>query len=69
MSSGLNGNLQWPAAWIPGELLNVRRFSDGNFRITRLDEEFSNEKQNGLVLPRDACQQFVSNWYASAQLR
>lgn len=64
MSSGSRGTPQWPRSWTPGELLNVRKFSDGNYRITRLDEEFSMEKQNGLILSHDDCQKFVSEWYA-----
>lgn len=55
--------------WRPGELLNVRRFSDGLYRITRLGEEFDNIKQNGICLEYDRCQEFISNWYAPSNVR
>jgi len=55
--------------WMPGELLNVRKFSDGLFRITRLGEEFDNIKQNGLCLAYDECQEFISHWYAPISAR
>ncbi len=53
-----------PLAWIKGELLNVRKYSDGQYRITRLDEEYVPERENGLILRYDECQAFVSQWYA-----
>lgn len=55
-----------PKGWTRGELLNVQRYSDGTFKISRLHVE----KDEPLVLtnPFDA-QQFVSWWYAPIEAR
>lgn len=64
MSSALK-TLQWKR----GELLNVRRYSDGTFRITRLGDEYDPSKANGLESNREEAQEFVSHWYAPSSVR
>ena len=54
----------YPEHWIPGQLLDLKRFSDGSFRATLLGEEFKPELANAVEFASgyDA-QQFVSHWY------
>lgn len=58
-----------PPEWRKGELLNVRKYTDGQFRITRLGDEFDASKLNGIILNSDDCQCFISDWYAPSQVR
>ena len=55
----------WPSHWIPGQLLDLKRFTDGTYRATLLGEEWNPEAVNGMEFSssQDA-QQFVSKWYA-----
>jgi hypothetical protein len=48
-----------------GELLNVRKFSDGSFLVSRLQDSLK-DPATAIVRFEDgaACQEFVSRWYA-----
>ena len=51
-----------PAHWIVGQLLDLKRYSDGSFRATLLGEE-PKDGQMSFSSAWDA-QEFVSHWYA-----
>lgn len=60
----------YPAHWIPGQLLDLKRFIDGSFRATLLGEEYDPEKANGILFDLNhEAQAFVSWWYQSAEAR
>src|SRR5271154_4494746 len=55
-------SVTWPESWIKGQLLDVRRFSDGSFRVYELGAH------DDLAPHMDfdssfAAQQFISWWY------
>jgi hypothetical protein len=54
-----------PQEWIKGELLNVQRFSDGSYTISRLQDEPRDPRTQMLKFDNSSdCQNFVSRWYA-----
>lgn len=53
----------YPPHWRKGELLNVKRYVDGSYRITALSDE-ANKPATLEFASTDACQAFVSAWYA-----
>jgi hypothetical protein len=54
-----------PAHWLPGQLLDLKRFTDGSYRATLLGEEFKPECANALTFDSSAeAQAFVSAWYS-----
>lgn len=53
-----------PAHWIRGQLLDLRRFTDGSFLATALGEEYKPELANGVRFDSSfEAQSFVSAWY------
>lgn len=59
-----------PPDWIPGSLLDLKRFNDGSYRATLLGEEYDPELANGIEFDSSyAAQQFVSWWYQAALAR
>lgn len=59
-----------PSNWIKGELLDVRRYANGSFRITRLAEDASIEDNQAIEFAStETCQEFVSWWYTQEQSR
>lgn len=52
-----------PSHWIPGQLLDLKRFTDSSYRATLLGEDW---KPGNAVefASRDEAQSFVSNWYS-----
>jgi hypothetical protein len=61
---------RYPAHWEPGQLLNVRQFSDGTRIICLLHEDPVHEETEKLTFTNahDA-QEFISWWYAPASAR
>ena len=60
----------YPPHWLPGQLLDLKRYGDGSFRATLLGEEYDPELANGLEFDSSfAAQQFTSWWYSSAMQR
>ena len=55
-----------PQGWTRGELLNVQRYNDGTFKISRL--HIPDDEPLILTNPADA-QALVSFWYAHADMR
>jgi len=56
-----------PEHWIQGQLLDLRRYTNGTFIATLLGEELKPDHTNAVLLPSaDDAQQFVSRWYARA---
>ena len=55
----------YPSHWQYGQLLDLKRFSDGTFRATILGEEYKPELGNAIEFASgwDA-QEFVSKWYS-----
>lgn len=59
-----------PSHWIKGQLLDLKRFTDGTYRATLLGEEYKPELANGVQFASShEAQAFVSNWYTPAQQR
>lgn len=60
----------YPAHWIVGQLLDLKRFSDGTYRATLLGEEWNPERDNAVTFAnaQDA-QFFVSAWYGTPEMR
>jgi hypothetical protein len=60
-----------PSHWLKGQLLDLRRFTDGSYRATLLGDE--DDTKSGYVAPRidfassHEAQSFVSAWYTPAQ--
>jgi hypothetical protein len=55
-----------PAHWIPGQLLDLRRYQGGVYRATLLGEEIDREHPNYLEFDSSFdAQQFISGWYAN----
>lgn len=62
--------IPYPEHWIPGTLLDLRRFNDGSFKATIMGEEPKLDESNVLAFDSGhAAQQFVSIWYAPAAIR
>jgi hypothetical protein len=57
----------YPKHWIPGQLLDLRRYSDGHYAATLLGEDLKPDLSNAMIFDssHDA-QQFTSKWYCSA---
>jgi hypothetical protein len=53
-----------PRHWIKGQLLDVRRYSDGSYIVTLLGEELDEDTQTMKFNSTIDAQAFVSNWYA-----
>ena len=54
-----------PSHWIPGQLLDLKRFTDSSYRATLLGEDWKPELGNAVEFAsRDEAQNFVSRWYA-----
>lgn len=60
----------YPPHWLPGQLLDLQKFTDGTARATLLGEAYDPEKANAVHFAslHDA-QQFVSVWYLPAAAR
>lgn len=59
-----------PAHWTKGQLLDLKRFTDGSYRATLLGEEYDPEKANAVSFDSSfAAQNFVSWWYTPARGR
>src|ERR1700677_2638733 len=61
--------LKSPADWIPGSLLHVQRYTNGSFRVTKLEDQ---DKQTAAFLEFDStvsAQGFISWWYAPPMAR
>lgn len=53
-----------PPHWVPGQLLDLKRFTDGSYRATLLGEQYDPEKDNAIHFDSShTAQQFVSEWY------
>jgi hypothetical protein len=64
------GDVAYPAHWTPGQLLDLRKFTDGSYRCTILGEEPDFQTRNFIEFPSSyAAQQFVSIWYTPAKAR
>ena len=62
--------IPYPPDWIPGSLLDLKRFTDGSYRATLLGEDYKPELANGIEFASSfEAQQFVSWWYSPAILR
>lgn len=60
----------YPPHWIPGQLLDLKRFANGSYRATLLGEEYKPELANALEFDSAyAAQQFTSWWYLPAVVR
>jgi hypothetical protein len=57
-----------PPHWIPGQLLDLKRFGDGTYRATLLGEEYDPELGNAIEFHSSyEAQQFVSHWYTPSR--
>jgi hypothetical protein len=53
-----------PAHWIKGQLLDLKRFTDGSYRATLLGEEYDPQAGNSVSFDSShAAQSFISEWY------
>lgn len=60
----------WPSHWLPGQLLDLKRYTDGSCRATLLGEEYDPETDNAMHFDSTfAAQNFVSWWYLPAMAR
>lgn len=60
----------YPKHWIPGQLLDLKKFTDGSFRATLLGEDYDPKKANGIEFDSShAAQSFVSDWYSPGKAR
>lgn len=56
-----------PSDWIPGQLLDLKKFTDGSARATLLGVEYDPEKANAVHFASlHEAQEFVSHWYLPA---
>jgi hypothetical protein len=56
-----------PPHWTRGQLLDLKRFTDGSYRATLLGEAYDPEKGNGLDFDSSVtAQNFISWWYQPA---
>jgi len=70
MSPGWNVRSDVPAHWIPGQLLDLKRFADGSYRATLLGEDYKPELGNAMEFASGhEAQAFVSWWYLPALIR
>lgn len=61
---------EYPKGWIPGQLLDLKRFTDGSFQATLLGEEYDPKRANRMTFDSShAAQTFVSWWYLPAASR
>ena len=60
----------YPAHWLPGQLLDLKRYTNGSYRATLLGEEADPKKSNWIDFEsgHDA-QAFTSWWYLPAEAR
>jgi hypothetical protein len=60
----------YPPHWRPGQLLDLKRYSDGHFEATLLGERAEADGSNVVIFPSgyDA-QQFTSAWYGTPEMR
>lgn len=59
---------EFPPRWRKGELLDVRRYTDGTCKVSALSDEA--QKPEALEFASiDGCQAFVSAWYQPEQGR
>lgn len=59
-----------PSHWIRGQLIDLRRYSDGTFKAVLLGEEMNQEHPNWIELSNaDTAQALVSWWYAPESVR
>lgn len=57
----------YPPHWLPGQLLDLKRFTDGTYRATLLGEEYDPELANAINFASShEAQAFVSTWYQPA---
>lgn len=57
----------YPAHWLPGQLLDLKRYTNGSYRATLLGEEYDPELANAIDFDSSrAAQEFVSWWYQPA---
>lgn len=60
----------WPFHWLPGQLLDLKRYTDGSCRATLLGEEYDPETDNAMHFDSTfAAQNFVSWWYQDPKSR
>jgi hypothetical protein len=60
----------YPTHWLHGQLLDMKRFTDGSFRATLLGEEYDTDKPNAMEFASASeAQAFVSWWYSPPILR
>lgn len=58
----------YPPHWLPGQLLDLKRFGDGTFRATLLGEEYKPELDNAITFESSyEAQEFVSKWYSAVE--
>lgn len=58
----------YPAGWVKGQLLDLKRFTDGSYRATLLGEDYKPELANAINFASSFdAQNFVSWWYQPAQ--
>jgi hypothetical protein len=69
-SRAWNMRNDYPSHWLPGQLLDLKRYADGSFRATLLGEEFKPELGNAITFESSyEAQEFVSTWYLPAAAR
>jgi len=62
--------LTWPDYWIPGQLLDVKKFEGGIYRFTLLGEKYDADAANGITLASaERAMKFLAWWYAPASVR
>lgn len=62
--------MKYPPHWIPGQLLDLKRYGDGTFRASLLGETAKPELANFIDFDSaHAAQQFTSWWYLPAMQR
>jgi hypothetical protein len=55
--------IEVPVAWIKGQLLDVKRYSDGSYKVFDLYDQ--SEKPPFIHFDNTSdCQNFISEWYA-----
>jgi hypothetical protein len=60
----------FPPHWLPGQLLDLKRYTNGSYRATLLGEEYDPELANAIDFDSShAAQEFVSWWYLPAAAR
>ena len=62
--------IEYPNDWTPGQLLDLKKFTDGSCRATLLGEDYKAELNNGMHFSSMwEAQAFVSWWYAPSDVR